>query len=140
MAYSSDIAALLTRQLTKLTTLNRYQLAGQVANLDFWLSEIRHCFAVIDAYRERFQKLKKAESAHVADHGTMQLDFSLPCCIEVPATAPRRVPHTELGQARRDLADAAQRFLLRCFHESFIDESKRHELFESLGLDMREIG
>jgi hypothetical protein len=43
MPYSSDIAMLLAEQLAKFATLNRHQLAGQVANIDFWLGEVRHC-------------------------------------------------------------------------------------------------
>ena len=56
MSYSSQIADLLAAQLTKFVTLNRHQLAGQASNLDFWLLEVRHCLAVIDGYRERFEQ------------------------------------------------------------------------------------
>jgi hypothetical protein len=48
MAYSSDITKTLTLQIRKFVTLNRHQLAGQVANLDFWLAKVRHCLDVID--------------------------------------------------------------------------------------------
>ncbi len=48
MAYSSDITKILTDQITKFVTLNRHQLAGHVANLDFWTGEVRHCLNVID--------------------------------------------------------------------------------------------
>jgi hypothetical protein len=43
MAYSSDITKTLTLQIRKFVTLNRHQLAGQVANLDFWVGKrLRH--------------------------------------------------------------------------------------------------
>jgi hypothetical protein len=51
---------LVTAQLAKFATLNRHQLAGQVANLDFWLAEARHWLDVIDGYRPRFERLKAA--------------------------------------------------------------------------------
>ena len=36
MAYMNDISRILADQLAKFATLNRHQLAGQAANLDFW--------------------------------------------------------------------------------------------------------
>jgi hypothetical protein len=63
MSYSSQIADLLAAQLTKFVTLHRHQLAGQAANLDFWLVEIRHSLAMIDGYRERFERMKAAQEA-----------------------------------------------------------------------------
>ena len=54
MAYSTDLADLLAAQLTRFVSLNRHQLAGQVANLGFWIAEVAHCFEVIDRYGERF--------------------------------------------------------------------------------------
>ena len=48
MSYSTDIAELVAKQISRLTTLNRHQLVGQVANLDFWLGEVQHALAVID--------------------------------------------------------------------------------------------
>lgn len=54
MAYSSDITKTLTVQVTKFVTLNRHQLAGHVANLGFWVAEVRHCLDVIDGYNRRF--------------------------------------------------------------------------------------
>jgi len=79
VAYSSDIAKTLTQQLTRFVTLNRHQLAGHVANLDFWMAEVRHCFEVIDGYGQRFNRMKKAEGKHVAEHHTIKIDPVDPC-------------------------------------------------------------
>jgi hypothetical protein len=79
VAYSSDIAKTLTEQLTRFVTLNRHQLAGQVSNLDFWIGEVRHCFEVIDGYVQRFNRLKTAQSKHVAEHHTIELEPFDPC-------------------------------------------------------------
>ena len=61
MPYSCDIANLLAGQLEKFVTLNRYQLAGHVPNLEFWLAEVRHCLEVVDGYGPRFECLKAAQ-------------------------------------------------------------------------------
>ena len=37
-------------------TLNSYQLAGHVLNLDFWSDEVAHCLNVIDKYNARFKR------------------------------------------------------------------------------------
>ena len=80
MAYSSELTDLLTAQLKRFASLNRHQLAGHVANLDFWLGEARHCLDVIDGYWPRFRRLKAAQAAHVAGHGTIEYHLDDPCC------------------------------------------------------------
>ncbi|WP_422931988.1 hypothetical protein [Singulisphaera sp. PoT] len=122
MAYSSDISKILADQIAKFVTLNRHQLVGHLANLDFWAEEIRHCLQVIDGYGRRFERMKSAQMKFAADHGTTEFLLVDPCCTETKAEPPRRVPSQELGEARRQLCDAFYSFLLRCFHERLIDE------------------
>ncbi len=57
MSFSTDLAELVTRQLSRLVTLNQHQLAGQVANLGFWLAQVQHALAVIDGYGVRFLRM-----------------------------------------------------------------------------------
>src|SRR4051794_7109911 len=117
MAYSSDIAGILTDQITKFATLNRHQLAGQVANLDFWTAEVRHALDVIDGYGRRFEQMKAAQMKHVSEHGTVEFSLQDPCCTRTSASPPRRVPSKDLGETRRLLCDATYRFLVRCLNE-----------------------
>jgi hypothetical protein len=49
MAYLTDISKILADQLTKFATLDRHQLAGQAANLDFWSDELRHASMFLTA-------------------------------------------------------------------------------------------
>ena len=128
MAYSADIANLLTDQLTKLTTLNRHQLAGQVANLDFWLNEVGHALAVIDGYPARFTRMKRAQTGHVGEFTTREFELNDPDAYlyEAHASAPKPpkpVPDTELREGRRALCQATARFLSRCAKEGLVDES-----------------
>jgi hypothetical protein len=143
MAYTSDIARILANQLTKFATLNRHQLAGQVANLEFWTAEVRHCLEVIDGYGQRFEQLRDAQARHVAEHGTVEFSLRDPCCTQQAVSPPKRVPHSELGGARRGLCDAAYRFLVRCFNEGFLDATTLRQICDRLDIgieasDLRE--
>ncbi len=122
MAYSSDITKTLTIQITKFVTLNRHQLAGHVANLDFWVAEVRHCLDVIDGYDRRFEQMKAAQTAHISEHGTVEFRLDDPCCTQRTVPPPRRVSGAELEEARRNLCDATYRFLVRCLNEGLIKE------------------
>ena len=66
MSFSTDIAELVANQLSRFVTLNRHQLAGQAANLDFWLGEVQHALAVIDGYGVRFTRMHAAQEQHHA--------------------------------------------------------------------------
>src|SRR5579883_2221961 len=100
MSFSTKLAKLVADQLARFVTLNRHQLAGQVANLDFWLDQVRHGLAVVDGYGRRFQRLKAAEAKHVAEHHTTAFEFDDPCCTQGRPSPPRRVPDHELKEAR----------------------------------------
>jgi hypothetical protein len=123
MAYSSDITNTLTVQIETFVTLNRHQLAGHVANLDFWVAEVRHCLDVIDGYNRRFEQMKTAQTKRIAEDGTMEFRLDDPCCTRTGASPPRRVPSAELEKSRRHLCDATYRFLVRCFNDGLINES-----------------
>jgi len=116
MAYSSDITKTLTEQITKFATLHRHQLAGHLANLDFWAAEVRHCLEVIDGYGRRFERMKAAQLNLVTDAWL------------------GRVPSRELRETRRQLCDAFYRFLIRCFREGLIDESSLRRVCGTLDI------
>ena len=141
MAYSTDITKTLTGQITKFATLNRHQLAGHVANLDFWVGEVRHCLDVIDGYNRRFKRMKIAQTKHISEHKTIEFSLDDPCCTQTRASPPTRVSSAELGEARRQLCDATYQFLVRCFHDGLIDEVLLRRTCESLevGVETRDL-
>src|SRR5438270_5879000 len=112
MAFSTDLAKLVSEQLARFVTLNRHQLAGQVANLDFWLAQIQNALGAIDGYGVRFVRMEAAQAQYVTTHATVEytLDSELRSH-ERPAAGPRRLPDTEMRRARRGLVEAATRFL-----------------------------
>jgi hypothetical protein len=136
MSYSSEIGRLLTARIEKFSTLNRHQLAGHAANLDFWLAEVRHCLEVIDGYRSRFERLKAAQTRYVSEHKTLEFDPRDPCCIQRPAPPPKRVADRELKETRRSLCDATYRFLVRCCNEGLINEPELQQACDGLGISI----
>ena len=124
MSFSTAMAKLVADQLSRFVTLNRHQLAGQVANLEFWLAQVRHALAVIDGYGARFVRMHGAQEQYVAQHGTTEFvvgaeDYTP----QTRPTPPRRVPDRELRQARRALVEAARRFLERCQAEGLVADT-----------------
>lgn len=141
MAYSTEISATLTATLARFTTLNRHQLAGHVANLDFWLSEVQHCTAVLNGYYRRFEAMKSAQVKHTQERHTIEYSLDDPCCTGAPASPPKTIPNTELELARRVLLDAAYQFLLRCYKCDFINADRLRSAADAIGtsIDVAEL-
>jgi hypothetical protein len=135
MSYSSDMANLLTDQLSRFVTLNRHQLSGHVANLEFWLAEVRHALGLLDGYGRRFEQMRDAQDQYVADHGTTEFVLGADYPTEKKASSPRRIPDHEIRKARRPLTEAATRFLERCYREGLILESQWSDALKSLGIE-----
>jgi hypothetical protein len=135
VSFSTDMAELVTGQLSRFVSLNRYQLAGQVANLDFWVAQVRHALAAIDGYGVRFVHLQSAQEAYLAAYPTVE---SQPCHEfpkEKKLPGPRRVPDRELQKARRALMEATSGFLCRCKKEGLISELQLSRVFETLSIE-----
>jgi hypothetical protein len=129
------MAKLVADQLSRFVTLNPHQLAGQVANLDFWLNQVRHALEAIDGYGVRFVRMEGAQKQYVLAHGTTLSELG-PCGPEERRPAPpRRIPDRELQKARRALVEAAQRFLERCRHDEVISESQYSQALGELGIE-----
>jgi hypothetical protein len=139
MAYMTDIGEILAKQLAKFVTLNRHQLAGQVANLDFWSAELQHCLDVIDGYKSRFNRMRDAQMTYATEHRTLEFDLDDPCCIRGHAEPPRHIDYRQLETVKQSLRDAMRRFLVRCHNESLIDEMVLRETAASFGITPEEL-
>ena len=133
MSFSENMAKVVADQLARFVTLNRHQLAGQVANLDFWVDQARHALEVIDGYGSRFRRLKAAQDEYVAEHNTLAFFPSDPDIKGAP-DPPRRVPHATLHDARRSVTEATYRFLVRCYNDGLILEPRLREICSSLDI------
>lgn len=128
---------LVTKQLAKFVTLSRHQLAGQLANLEFWTSEVRHALAIIDGYEKRFEGLKRAQTKYVAEHQTGQFGPNdSDSSIDLPTIA-KGIRKVELEKVRAELCHAARQFLLRGYHEGLLDaeESRKACAEAAIGFD-----
>jgi len=133
MSFSEIMAKIVADQLARFVTLNRHQLAGQASNLDFWVDQARHALEVIDGYEPRFRRLKAAQDEYVAEHNTLTFFPSDPE-IKGAADPPRRVPHATLCNARVSVTDATYRFLVRCYNDGLIPESRLRDICGSLDI------
>src|SRR5262245_57113770 len=112
MAYVTEISSILAETLNKLATLNRHQVAGHVANLSFWTDEVQHCLRVIDDHHHRFEVMKAAQVKHAVDERTFEFAVDNQFDLGNPVPPLKRVPDSELKQARRTLCDAFYRFIV----------------------------
>lgn len=128
MNYSIEQAALLAHQLEGLATREAHQLAGHVANLEFWLGETCHVLATIDDYPDRFRRLRDGQRAWVKLHET-RTNRPCPICRESPCELgaqppppPTRIPSEDMDAARRGVRQGCYRFLLRLYRIGLLDE------------------
>jgi hypothetical protein len=115
------MAKVVADQLERFVTLNRHQLAGHVANLDFWPAQARHALDVIDGYQ------------YVARHQT-RVSSPFDPDVTGPPELPRRLPDGSLRDARRAVADAAYRFLVRLCNDGLIFVAELRSRSAGLGL------
>jgi hypothetical protein len=134
MSFSTELARLVSGQLSRLATLNRHQLAGQAANLDFWVGQARHALEALDGYGARFVRMHAAQEQHVSAHGTTEYALGVDCPTARRAAPPRRVPDRELREARQALVEAAYRFLARCRKEGLVSLAQLAAARETLGV------
>ncbi len=140
MAYTIDRADDLAAQLEKFTTAFGYQVVGQLANLEFWMDEVRHALAVLDGYPRRFARMRDAQAQWVAAHkvvvGTLCAQCRGRCEFATelePPTPPVLINAREVEAARRRLRDAGYRFLLRGHRMGLLDKAALRLECERIG-------
>ena len=141
MSYSIERADLIAGQLERLATQNTHQLAGQVANVGFWIAEAVSAIAVIDQYPTRFRLLRDAQVEWVQTHGTRVSGYCAQCggaCEFGPSTPapPQRIPSEDLDGAREGVRHAARRYLLRLYRARFMDEDAVRRACGEIGVGL----
>jgi hypothetical protein len=137
MAYITNLATVLTLELKKLGGYRRYQLAGHVANLDFWLGEVRHVLSVLDGYEARLERHTEAHTQYILEHQVIEFDPSDPSTVNL-GPPPKRTSEAQLRQVRDALCAALYRFLLRCCNKGFIDVAALRKECASFGIGVVE--
>jgi hypothetical protein len=135
MAYSLEVCELLTKQIEKFVSLNRHQIAGHIANIEFWSNEVRHALILIDGYRERFAKMSSAQNQYVTQNKVIEYDLNEPY-IRGRATPPVRLDKNAQTQGRQQLVGTWRRFVLRCFREGMLSEDDAQKVCEPIGVSL----
>ena len=115
-SYIERICDPLLDTLDKLSTLPPEELAGHATNLSFWISEVEHCFSVIDGYPERFKNLRENDWI-----------FS------------RGVKSNIRKELRKNLDQSLYHLVQQCFTHQLIKESELMKFDEQLPLDFKSI-
>ena len=133
MTYTITVADAVSKTIGKFETLNNYQLAGHVANLDFWVRQVRNALDALDGYSKRHKQMQLAQKEYIGRHDTREFSASeaffhreFP---EFPDLYPLRTAETDRASVdsetakfkRREVADAFYGFLKRCHQEMILD-------------------
>ncbi len=143
MIYTVERAELLAEQLRRFHHGQAHHLAGQFANLDFWMSEVASALATLDGHNSRFERLRDAQSAWVEAHRT-QVPVHGFCGIcrgkcefddgEMQSPRPpKRLASRERTEARRALVDATYHLLTRFFRMGLLNETELRAHCEKVG-------
>ena len=140
MSYSIKRAALIADQLERLATQNVYQLAGQLSNLEFWISESVHAIGTLDDYPARFLRLREAQIGWVRAHGTRVSDYCPYCggaCEFGPSVPdpPSRIPVESISAARDAVRRGGRRYLRRLYRARLLDDSAFRQALKQIGLE-----
>lgn len=128
MIYTVEKAELITEQLRRFNDGYAHHVAGQFANIDFWMEEVRFSITAIDDYNKRFNKMRDAQKSWIEAHGTLVYDYCPICGGKCELSngypaPPIRMPDNELKDVRKKLIDIAYLYLLRGYRMQLLTES-----------------
>lgn len=143
MTYTVKKAELLAEQLRRFETGYAHHVAGQFANLDFWMGEVESALAAIDGHKERFGNLSSGQQSWVQKHRT-QVPVGGFCGLcrgrcefddgsQQSPTPPKRKGTTKRTSARRELVDASYHLLTRLYRMGLLDEKQLRDRCEQIG-------
>ncbi len=141
MIYTIEKAILVTKQLQKFTDSNDYMVAGQFANIDFWISEVVSAIKTFDEHNMRFHKMYEAQKNWIKENNTTVPDYCHICngicelSIEhyIKPELPKRRFKNEKKEARKELVDASYYFLIRCFKTGLLNKEEIDCLCDKIG-------
>ncbi|HET9279481.1 MAG TPA: hypothetical protein VFN95_14900, partial [Flavitalea sp.] len=113
MIYTIEKANLISEQLRRFTNGYAHHVAGQFANIDFWLHEVQESIKTVDEYNKRFNNIRDGQKKWVESHGTIVYDYCPHCGGKCELNdgnrkppLPERVSSNELLATRKELVDS----------------------------------
>ena len=130
MIYTIEKANLISEQLRRFTNGYAHHVAGQFANIDFWLHEVQESIKTIDEYNKRFNNIRDGQKKWVDSHGTIVSDYCPYCGGKCELSnenrkpsPPERTSSNELQATRKELVDSTYFFLLRCYRMGLLNKN-----------------
>lgn len=147
MAYTIEIADTVAETVGKFASLNAHQLAGHIANLEFWQTQVKHALAVIDGYDRRQNARIRAQQQYIGQHDTRVFtaeeminhrEFPNDPGEDLRSAAPDRytIGKEELKAKRRELVDAFYHFIRRCHSERLLSKTAAKQSLDHCGIGM----
>ncbi len=145
MAYTIEIADAVAKTVGKFASLNAYQPAGHIANLEFWQTQVKHALVVIDGYDRRQSVRVRAQQQHIGQHDTRRFDteqmknyreFPDDPSEDLRSATPDRytIDKEALKSKRRELADAFYHFVRRSNIEGLLSKEAAKQTLGDCGI------
>lgn len=144
--YLEDTSAALVRVLDRANQLPPIRLAGYLATLDFWASEVRHVLGNIASYKDRFAKMDKSmrEYAQRTAQGTNPIllrnqyeDYGGPKK-ESMLRSVRALSDQRLWELKDELELAFIRLLRRLEKHELVTLEQANAILEETGITLRD--
>lgn len=144
MIYTEHRANLIAEQLRKFSDSYDYMLAGQFANIDFWMGEVIDALKIIDEHKYRFEQMYEAQKSWIEEHQTRVPNYCPycggPCELDdqhdkIPEL-PRNRYKSEKKKSRKELVNSAYKFLIRCYKIGLLDMEELEDLGEKIGISI----
>lgn len=141
MIYTIEKAILVTEQLRKFTDSNDYMVAGQFANINFWIDEVASAIKALDEHNSRFNTMYETQKNWIEEHNTKIPDYCFICngicelSVEhyVKPELPKRRFKNEKKEARKKLVDSGYYFLIRCFNMELLNKEEINDFCDKIG-------
>jgi len=123
MIYTVEKANLITKKFKKFRDGNDYLVAGQFANIDFWIEETIAALKAIDEHKIRFERMCTAQEIWVEEYNVRIPNHCIICegiCELMQGhdrkpELPIQYAKSDKTESRKELTESAYHFLTRCY-------------------------
>ena len=144
--YTIEKAQLLTNQLNKFKDSYAYMVAGQFANLDFWINEVENCLKAIDEHNLRFEKMQNAQEFWINEKNVLIPNYCFICngICELSDNhykkpeLPKNKDSKRKNETRVALVNATYYFLMRCFKLELLSIKLLKDYCDKIGTSIDE--
>ncbi len=141
MIYTVEKANLITIQLNKFKDSYAFIVAGQFANIDFWINEVESTIKAIDEHNIRFGKMYNAQEKWIEEKNVKIPDYCYICngICELSdehykkPELPKQRAKNDKNDSRKELINATYYFLVRCLKLELLNKKLFQEYCNRIG-------